>query len=407
MLIGSEMSSGGDVTASTTRQALIVGAGIAGLTTALQLARTGWRVTIVERATGLRGGAYVVGFSGVGYDAAERLGLLDRLRALESSWTPSRHVDGEGRVLAAMDVDQQRALVGSRLISILRGDLERVLFEALRADDVSHRIDVRFGQTVVGIFDSVDTVSATLADGSMCQADLLVGADGLHSEVRRSVFGPETRFRYDLGSDVASFTLRVPPNELAERTTFLASIGRGAGVYPQRDGGLAVFFTFAADPASSSERSMHPARTLQAIYGDLGWVWPEVLDRANSCEEIFYDSISQVRMAHWRNGHVVLVGDAAWSVSLLAGYGSSLAVGGGELLGTLLAEHDDVASAVAEWERRMRPLVNRKQLVGRRSRWLFVPRNRAEAALRSTTIRLAGSHLTSAVAARVLGIAGR
>jgi 2-polyprenyl-6-methoxyphenol hydroxylase-like FAD-dependent oxidoreductase len=391
-------------TADGDRSAVIIGAGIAGLATGLQLARLGWRVTLLERAPGPRGGAYVVGFSGVGYDAAERLDLVEELRRLESPWTKVRHLDGDGRVMATMDVESQRALLGGRMISILRGDLEQVLADALRDDALADRVELRFDESIGGIAQDRDGVTATLTDGSRIRADLLVGADGLHSTVRQLIFGPEEAFRYDLGALVASFAMLDPPAELAGWTTFLALVGRGAGVYPQRDDGLAVFFTFTGTSAPR-ERAERPAQTLRRVYGDLGWVWPQVLDRAAAAaESIFYDSISQIRLSTWSHGRVVLAGDAAWSVSLLAGHGSSLAVGGGELLGTLLDNQPDIPTALDAWERHLRPLVARKQRLGRRSRWLFIPRNRLSLAARSAAVRLAGSRPAGAVSAPLLGL---
>src|SRR5699024_5977256 len=106
-------------TAPSGRTAIIVGAGIAGLATALSLARAKWSVIVLERAARLRGGAFVVGFSGMGYEAATRLGLAEELRARASPWRPMQQVDGDGRVLARMSEASQRALTGHRTVSIL------------------------------------------------------------------------------------------------------------------------------------------------------------------------------------------------------------------------------------------------------------------------------------------------
>jgi 2-polyprenyl-6-methoxyphenol hydroxylase-like FAD-dependent oxidoreductase len=378
------------------RTALVVGAGIAGLATALQLSRGGWRVTVLERAPSLRGGAYVVGFSGLGYSAAERLGLIEELRRWASPWAEAQHVDGAGRIQATMPVASQRALVGDRLISILRGDLEQVLCSALGAG-----VELRFGETVTAIENRPDGVTASLGDGSRVHADLLVGADGLHSTVRRLVFGAEEEFRYDFGAAVASFEVAAPPAGLAGRTTFLALVGRGAGVYPQRGDRLAAFFTFASDRVAG-DLAAGPVATLQRVYGDLGWVWPELLNRAATADAVYFDSISQIRMPGWSRDRVVLVGDSAWAVSLLAGYGSSLAVGGGELLGTVLDEHHDIPTALREWERRLRPLVLSKQRYGRRSRELFISTSRFSLALRSAMIRLTVHPVTTTLVRRLL-----
>lgn len=388
--------------AGSTRSAVVVGAGIAGLATALRLARLGWQVTVLERAPGLRGGAFVVGFSGIGYDAAERLGLIEPMRELASPWSLVQHVDGTGRVLATMSVEAQQQMVGERILSILRGDLERVLYDAL-----PDSVDLRFGAELTELDNGPDGVRAVLRDGSRVEADLLIGADGLHSTVRRMVFGPEKGLVHDLDAAVASFELADPPTRLADRTTFLTLLGRGAGVYPQRGDRLAVFFTFATDRLAADLAS-GPVESLRRVYGDLGWVWPEVLDRAAGAESVFFDSISQVRMERWSRDRVVLVGDAAWSVSLLAGYGSSLAVGGGELLGTMLEEHPDVSTALQGWERRLRTTVLDKQRLGRRSRELFIPSNRLSLAARSIGTRFTSTRWASALLGRAFGVgAGR
>ncbi|GAB3474356.1 FAD-dependent monooxygenase [Nocardiopsis coralliicola] len=375
----------------------MVGAGIAGLATALQLARSGWRVTVLERAARLRGGAFVVGFSGIGYDAAEQLGLIGELRRLASPWSPLQYVDGGGRVLASMSVGSQRAMVGHRMVSILRGDLERVLHASLPS-----AVELRFGADLAGIDNGPEGVRATLGDGSRIDADLLVGADGLHSAVRGLVFGAEEGFRRDLGAAVVSFEVEDPPSALADHTTLLALVGRGAGVYPQRGNRLAAFFTFAAGRPESA-LAAGPLPALHRVYGDLDWAWPDLLARAAAADSVFADTISQVRMGSWSRSRTVLVGDAAWSVSLLAGYGSSLAVGGGVLLGTLLREHRDIGSALAEWERRLRPVVLSKQRRGRRSRELFIPSSHLSLAARSVGVRLSGMKWAHALAGRAAG----
>lgn len=381
-------------TAPSDRTAIIVGAGIAGLATALSLARAKWSVIVLERAARLRGGAFVVGFSGMGYEAATRLGLVEELRARASPWRPMQQVDGDGRVLARMSEASQRALTGHRTVSILRGDLEGALYGAAQ-----HVADIRFGQTVTDVTDGADGAVVTLRDGSRVAADLVIGADGAHSTVRRLVFGPEDRWRYDFGAKVASFEVIDPPTSVREKTTLLTAVGRSAGLYPQRDGRLSAFFTFVRDDAGTADA----AASLGRAYGDLGWVWPDLIQRAVSAESIFFDDITQIRMGQWSRRRVVLVGDAAWAVSLLAGAGSSLAVGGGLALARHLAKTPDADIALRRWERWMRPRVRAKQFLGRRSRQLFLPSNERAVRMRIAATRVAGSPLT----ARVLGSARR
>src|SRR5206468_5881805 len=106
------------------------------------------------------------------------------------------------------------------------------------------------------------------------------------------------------------------------------------------------------------------------------WAVPDLLRGLDSVESIYFDRICQIRMDRWSSGRVVLLGDAAWCVSLFAGYGSSLAVGGADLLGDALdATPEDIPAALASWARRLRPTVTHKQRQGRRARALVVTPN--------------------------------
>lgn len=368
-----------------------MGAGIAGLAVATCLARDGWSVTVLERAAGPRGGAYVVGFSGLGYAAAAQLGLAEELRAHAAPWRELQQVDGSGRVLARMSESAQRAVTGRRTISVLRGDLESVLHAAARGI-----ADIRFGTTFTALTPQADGVVVTLPDGSRLTADLLVGADGVHSSVRDFAFGPESRWRHDFGALVASYDVVDPPAPVREKTTLLTSVGRSAGLYPRRDGRLSAFFTFVADRDRSAERTSDrdsgrgAVGSLRRAYADLGWVWPDLIDHAAGADSVFFDDITQIRMPRWSRGRVVLVGDAAWAVSLLAGAGSSLAVGGALALSEHLSSAPDIATGLRDWERHLRGPVHVKQFLGRRTRHLFLPSTRLAVGMRVAALRLAG-----------------
>lgn len=366
----------------TPRSAIVVGAGIAGLASAVSLARAGWSVTVVERAPRPRGGAFVVGFSGIGFKAATRLGLRDQLRAHASPWRQLQQIDGDGQVLAQLSESSQKAMSGRRMISILRGDLESVLYHAAR-----NCADLHYGQTMTAVRNTGHGVTIDLQDGTEISADLLVGADGAHSVVRRLAFGPEARWRYDFDAEVASYEITDPLPAIREKTTILTTIGRSAGLYPQSDGGLSAFFTFESRLADSGG----PLTRLKHAYRDLGWLWPELIDRAEHADSVFFDDITQIRMSTWHHGRIVLVGDAAWAVSLLAGAGSSLAVGGAFSLAEHLHRESEIEVGLDRWQRHMRPHVASKQVLGRRSKHLFLPSNQAAVSLRVAGIRIADS----------------
>jgi 2-polyprenyl-6-methoxyphenol hydroxylase-like FAD-dependent oxidoreductase len=384
------------------RRVIVVGAGIAGLATALRLSQSGWDVLVVERAPALRGGAYMLNFGGIGYDAAERLGLLPALRRLEPAPAELVYLNAHGDRVASMPAATQQALLGPRQLTLLRGDIEQVLHDAL-PDSVA----LRWTTTVDAIKQQPDAVQIQLSDGTSEHADLLVGADGLHSRTRDLVFGVNNRAELDLGHVVATYLIEQRPSPVRSGSTVsMATVGRTAAAYSTRDHRVAAFFAF-----RSPREGVDPSRLREVLhreFGDLPHPVPDLLTGLDSARSVFYDRIAQVQLPRWRLGRVVLVGDAAWCVSLFAGFGSSLAVGAAAALGDEL-DHatSDIPEALAAWEKQLRPLVERKQRQGRRARAAFVAPNTATLGAQRLLTRLAGTRAGAAVLRRTVGLAGR
>lgn len=364
-------------------RAIIVGAGIAGLAAALRLNQAGWETLVIERAPRRRDGGYLVSFGGIGLIGAERIGVLDGLtdRAQQPSELAYYNVSGHRRF--ALSGDTIAAMAGNTF-NILRGDIESVLYEAVKA-----RTTIRFGTTVTAISQDEDAVQAVLSDGAREEADLLIGADGLHSSVRSMIFGPDERYEYDMGHKVAVYMLHRRPDGLAEHAG--GSVNDGGRVFALNgaSGGRAVaFFGFRTDRFGADD-AVRVEDVLPNLYGDMGWLVPDALAGLRTAESIYFDNISQITVDRWSKGRVVLAGDAAWCVTLFAGYGSSLAVGGVEALGSALAEHpDDITSAVAAWERDLRPTIEQKQKLARRVKGFYAPRNRLALEMTQLPLRL-------------------
>ncbi len=186
---------------------IIIGAGIAGLTLALRLQRLGWEPLLVERAPGLRGEGYMIDFFGPGVDAAERMGVLPRLEAIHHPVGEMLFLDEDGRRKLSVEYAVlRRRLFANRHFNFLRGDLEAVLYEAVGAET-----EIRFDTTVDRVAQDGEGVYVELSDGSSERADVLVGADGVHSRVRALDFGPEERFTLELGHLTAAYILERPP----------------------------------------------------------------------------------------------------------------------------------------------------------------------------------------------------
>ncbi|MDP4505438.1 FAD-dependent monooxygenase [Nonomuraea turcica] len=378
---------------STTRKAIIVGAGIAGLATALRLRQIGWEPVVFERAPARRTGGYVLHLSGLGYEAAERLNILTELRQRHFGAFDLVFVKPDGRLRFSARARDVEAMLGGRNLNLLRSDVEAVLYDAVR-----DQVDIRFDAELQDIEQDATGVRAVFADGTVESADLLIGADGRHSKVRSLLFGPEETFRRDLNHMVAAFMLDRLPETLGERVfTSLATTGRTLGILnigPDRTAGIFAYHT--TDPAAELARGS--AQALADRYGDLGWIVPDLLDRLRHSQAVHFDSGSEIVLGQWSKQRVVLLGDSAWLMPIYAGYGASLAIGAADRLGTALAEaQGDIPAALHVWETALHPEARKKQRIGRRNARVQIPRSPFHLVLRDLPVRIA----TSAPAARL------
>jgi len=173
---------------------LISGAGIGGCCLAWWLDKYGYAVTIVEQAPEARGGGYVIDFWGLGYEVARRMGLLDELGRHNLDVRDFAIVDGRGRRISGFDQSSLQYLTAGRIMSLPRSAVALALYEAAK-----DRVDVRFGDSIVGLTETRNGVDARFRTGAPATFDLVVGADGLHSAVRRLTFGDEAQYEQFLG----------------------------------------------------------------------------------------------------------------------------------------------------------------------------------------------------------------
>jgi 2-polyprenyl-6-methoxyphenol hydroxylase-like FAD-dependent oxidoreductase len=240
--------------------------------------------------------------------------------------------------------------LAGRHFNFLRGDLERVIYGRFQRPDT-----IRFGTTIDSIERAGDVVSVTLTDGTKIDADLLVGADGVHSHVRQLAFGDEVQFSRPLGYEMVAFIVENPP-AMARFHCFVTMTepNREVSLYPIRGGRMAAFFLHTVDVAASRGAAARDRRGLDHIYGDLNWVVPDLLDRSRTAPSVLFDTVEQIRMPRWSCGRVALIGDACWCVSPLAGQGASMAVAGAYVLAHELHTAPSVDAALVRYDRRLR-----------------------------------------------------
>jgi len=264
-------------------------------------------------------------------------------------------------------------------VELPRGDLASILFEAAR-DDASFIFD----DTITGLSPEGDV---TFERAAPRRFDLVIGADGLHSNVRRLAFGPESRFVKHIGVFVATMPvpgLDIDPTEIV----MYNSPGKSVTIHPSRsrDKALAAFIYRAPMPAGFNHRdSERHKRMLTDAFDGEGWIVPQILDRVPETADLYFDSVSKVRVPSWSRGRIALLGDAAAGVSLF-GDGSSSALVGAFTLASALGK-GPIESALQEYEGVHRRVVEPR---ARRVTWashLLVPATRPGIALRNLASR--------------------
>jgi 2-polyprenyl-6-methoxyphenol hydroxylase-like FAD-dependent oxidoreductase len=341
------------------RTVLISGAGISGPTLAYWLNKAGFKPTLVERAPSLRSGGYVIDFWGLGYDIAERMGLRDELERLGYHMLEMRIVNDQGHRTAGFGVGVFRELAGDRFVTVRRSDLARLLIE--KAAPVT---ETMFGDEILGVEPHQNGVEINFQQAPSRRFDLLIGADGLHSKVRSLVFGSQDRFERSLGYTVAAFEAAGFRPRDENVYVMHNKPGRMLGRVALRDDRTLFLFVFADDPDDRSPEHDIVAQKalLRRRYGGTGWESLRILDALDRAEHLYFDRVSQIEMPAWSRGRVALVGDAAFSPSLMAGQGSALAMAAAYLLAGELGRPDaSTEQAFNRYEALFRPFIETKQ----------------------------------------------
>ncbi|MFF4660061.1 FAD-dependent monooxygenase [Streptomyces sp. NPDC001381] len=365
---------------------LISGASVAGPALALNLARYGARVTVVEKAPALRGGGFAVDFRGhVHRGVLTDMGIWDEIHARQTHMGRQTVVGADGSPRVDLPAEMM-----SGDVELFRGELARIMYERTR-----DRVEYVFGDSVASLTEDADGVDVTFDKGAPRRFGLVVGADGLHSLTRRLVFGDESRYLRFFDHYVAGFAV---PNHLGlDRTGRIYSEpGRAVAVGnydgdPDRAGAMLVF----RSERLSYDRHDIAAqkRILRERFAGMGWETPHVLEALEETDDLYFDAIAQIHVDRLTKGRVALLGDAGYGATM-GGMGTGVAVVGAYVLaGELALAGGDHRTAFAEYETRIRSFAKGCQKISGNAGPFFAPATERRIRSRDRMYRLLGSRL--------------
>jgi 2-polyprenyl-6-methoxyphenol hydroxylase-like FAD-dependent oxidoreductase len=316
----------------------------------------------------------MIDFWGNGFTVAERMGILPAVLDAGYSVREVRFVDEQGRKAASFSPDVFRRMTKNRFTTLPRSQLSSIILQAL-----DNRVETIFNDEISAIEQLESSVRVSFDRTSSRDFDLLIGADGLHSQVRLLTFGPESQFEKPLGYYVAAVQADdySPRDELAY--VCYTTPGRQVARFAQRDNRTMFLFIFIDQlmPNLDPHDARRAKDILRCVFEHAGWECRQILGALDQAGEIYFDRISQIRMNHWSNGRVMLIGDAAACISWLGGEGSGLAMTEAYVLaGELNCAGDHYSEAFRRYEQRMRSVVQRKQQSAKHFGGAFAPKTR-------------------------------
>ncbi|MBB64708.1 MAG: FAD-binding protein [Waddliaceae bacterium] len=340
------------------KKILVVGSGIAGPALCYWLKKYGFSPSLVEKHKSIRSGGYAIDIRGVAVDLARKMGIYDKVVANRKITKQGLHVDSEGKTILEVDGEE----FGFRQdddVEIIRGDLVHILMEAI--PDVPCRLDM----SIDSIIDDGDEVLVTFKDGTKESYDLLVGADGMHSSVRRAVFPKDSYKIRDLNHYISVFNV---PNylNLDQNELIYESEERSLSVYSPKDSNQSlVGLMFSSKLGTCDSRDPAEQKAfLKKLFWDIGWESNKLLQLMDASDGFYFDSIAQVIAPSWSKGRITLVGDAGYCASPLSGQGTSLALVGAYILAGELKQTQGDYSAFKHYEDELRPFVDANQSFG-------------------------------------------
>ncbi|MGG0658318.1 FAD-dependent monooxygenase [Rummeliibacillus pycnus] len=364
---------------------LISGASIAGPALAYWLHRYGFHVTVVERASFLREGGYGVDIRGAAVKVLRRMGILDSVRAADTCITGVYFVNSKGKIegqISEASIANQQGLD----IEIMRDDLCNILYDLTK-----DKINYIWGDSITALHETEDAVEVHFTRCKPQTFDLIIGADGLHSNVRALTFGDEEQFKRTLGCYISIFTHENYLN-IDHRQLLYMIPDKTVGMFSARGNSEAKgIFLFKSEALNFDRYDVEAQKGLieNAFEGQIGWETASLLQFMKESTDFYFDEVCQIHMPKWSKNRVALVGDAAYGPSPLSGQGTSLAIVGAYVLaGELKASDGDFERAFDAYEQEMRKFVEKNQKIGLMAAGGMIESSKFKISLRNLMLRV-------------------
>jgi len=327
------------------RNALIVGGGVGGMTAAISLRRVGVQVDLIDADPDWRVYGAGISITGISLRAFADLGVLDLIKArgFVGAGMRGKTVAGQTLFEAPVPADPSPIQQGG---GIMRPILHEILSSAVRAAGV----DVRLGIRVEALAQDDDGVDVTFSDGETRRYDLVVGADGIYSQIRGMIF-PDAPAPTFTGQGCWRVVARRPAEVDRVEMYFGGPVKIGINPVSRDEMYMFLLEHVPGNPFFAEDELVPHVRQLMAPFG--GAV-PAVSDGITSPDQVNYRPLEWILLPKpWYRGRVVLIGDAAHATTPHLASGAGIAAEDGLVLADEIARHDDIAGALhAFMERR-------------------------------------------------------
>jgi 2-polyprenyl-6-methoxyphenol hydroxylase-like FAD-dependent oxidoreductase len=344
------------------RKAIIIGAGIGGLSTAIALQKIGWQVEIFDRATDFQEAGAGIVLAANAMKVLKLFGVDEQVKGIGARVGRAEIRDNTGILIVNLPTSTQAVRYGSHSYLIHRAELQSILLQKVEGA-------VRLQKKLIDIKQDENNVTTFFQDGSRETCDVLIGADGINSAVRDLLY-PASNLRYSGFTAFRGICEYKDNNYLAEDGGGFEAWGKGKRFgFSQLGNGKVFWFAAVNSPADKAVPLLK--RKQEALNHFKGWCEPieKVIDASINDSILHHAIFDRVPLKKWSKGRVTLLGDAAHPMLPNLGQGGAQSMEDAVVLSNSLKKNMDITEALSVYEKQRIPrttkVVNQSRKMGR------------------------------------------